>query len=98
MLLQLQLDPRRGGFEILEENRSVLLVAGRSRGGPKLVEPDQAEEGDFPFVASGFACGSLEVSYDAELQSLTIRAPDTVVTVRLQRQPDVFRVRFDDFK
>ncbi len=97
-LLELEVDPYRGGFEIREQGRVVAMIAGVSRGGPKLAEPHQLIEGEHPFDPAGARCGAAGFSYDQDQRLLTIRSNELVVRVRLEQAPTVLRVVFADFK
>lgn len=97
MILELQFDPWRGGFEFVLDGRSVLLVAGESRGGPRLAEPEQVQPGDYPFGPSGLHSGPLAVTYDRERSMLEIRGSETLVRMSLESAPEVIRLVFQDF-
>lgn len=98
MILELMLDPRRGGFELREQGRTIVMVAGRSRGGPLLAGPDETLRGDHSFTLPSTRCGPLELTYDPSSNLLRIDGEDVVVKVRLDVAPTVLRVVFEDFK
>lgn len=97
-VVDLELDPWRGGFEIREGGQVVALVAGQSRGGPKLAERHQLVEGEHPFDPSGTRCGTVDLTYDPRTQLLTIDVDELRVRVRLEQAPTLLRVAFADFK
>lgn len=97
-LVELEVDPHRGGFEIREQGRVVAMVAGQSRGGPKLAERHQLSEGEHLFDPAGTRCGAAAFTYDQRERLLTLRVNEMVVRVRLEEPPTVLRVSFADFK